>query len=513
MLPLPDGSFAAASKRAEQLAQQTGRIVTATVDQRELQAVILSFCANKLRDRATFLLYKKKPAFSALRRFTTPQLAILIGIATALVTACSLVNLYLVAAAISFAAMLFFLSIVALRLLVVMTPAKISNPERTRLTDEELPVYSVLVPLYHETEVLDRLLSCLANFDYPPDKLDIKIIIEQNDQETFAALSCYVLPQQFEVIIVPPGVPQTKPRALNYALQFAYGELLTIYDAEDLPSPRQLRHAAEKFHLGPANLACLQARLAIYNANENWLTRQFTLEYAMLFGEILPSLASLNLPLPLGGTSNHFRVAALNKVGGWDAFNVTEDADLGLRLARFGYRTATLDSDTFEEACVTRGAWNRQRARWLKGFLQTWLVHMREPLRSWRELGAGGFWVLQCMTIGVFVSALMHPLTLLYVVWHLSTGPHSGAGVGQISTWVSGLSLLTFAVGYGASLWLAARSIRRYALNGWWGALVTMPAYWVLMMPAAWLALYQFITDVHGWNKTQHGVSKLFAGD
>jgi glycosyltransferase XagB len=184
------------------------------------------------------------------------------------------------------------------------------------------------------------------------------------------------------VIVVPCGLPQTKPRALNYALCFARGSLLTIYDAEDIPDPRQLRRAAAAFAVLPQDTACLQAELVFDNANENWLTRQFTIEYAMLFGMILPALAAHRLPLPLGGTSNHFRIDALRRAGAWDAYNVTEDADLGIRLARLGFDTDTITSCTYEEANVSLRNWMRQRTRWMKGFLATWLVHMREPLAA-----------------------------------------------------------------------------------------------------------------------------------
>ena len=238
------------------------------------------------------------------------------------------------------------------------------------------------------------------------------------------------LPPQFEIIVVPAGRPQTKPRALNYALPFCRGELLTIYDAEDIPEPDQLRKAARRFAAAAPELACLQAQLTFFNPNENWLTRQFTAEYAMLFGRLLPVLADHRLPLPLGGTSNHFRTAVLRAVGGWDPFNVTEDADLGLRLARHGYDTGTLDSLTYEEANTRLPNWMRQRARWLKGFLATWLVHMRDPARLMREVGPAGFWVAQAVTIGVFASALLHPLCLVATLVLLSPSSRA-AGTGR----------------------------------------------------------------------------------
>lgn len=508
ILPLGEGQ-AIACRRAFATARQRGLALVAEFEHQQFLAAVAHLWDRTLCEQASLGLHQAKPVFSAVHRLSWRQ---------ALIATLTLVlgaalpwfgQFWLLVGLVVTASSVIFFATVALKFLVLVSPARRTVSVPPSLEDEQLPDYTVLVPLYRESFVLDDLLSCLLNLDYPKQKLDIKIIVEQRDSETRQALARFELPDHFSIIVVPRGGPQTKPRALNYALQFARGNLLTIYDAEDRPAPRQLRTAAEHFRKAGRGLACLQARLIVYNANENWLTRQFAAEYAVLFGELLPTLASLHLPIPLGGTSNHFRVSALKSVGAWDSFNVTEDADLGMRLARDGHETGVLDSDTFEEACITTRAWTNQRARWLKGFLHTWLVHMRQPVRSWNELRPLGFWVLNAITLGVFLSALVHPITLAVLIWHVLMAQTPVPGLWHVSTWTAGFSLALFAAGYAVNLLLAARSARRSSSPNWKRVVVTSPAYWVLMMPAAWLALYQFVTDVHGWNKTQHGVSKL----
>jgi len=308
---------------------------------------------------------------------------------------------------------------------------------------------------------------------------------------------------------VPAGLPQTKPRALNYALQFCRGELLTIYDAEDIPQADQLQKAARRFAAEPRELACLQAQLTFYNREENWLTRQFTAEYATLFGVLLPVLANHNLPLLLGGTSNHFRMEVLRRVGAWDAFNVTEDADLGVRLARLGYATGVLDSVTHEEATMRLGNWLRQRARWLKGFLVTWLVHMREPALFMRDVGPSGFWTCQALTIGVFASVLLHPLCLAAMLATWLAYPPSPPDAGFGFVLLASLNIIVLAGGYGISLAVARRGLRRLVIRGWHGTLATLPLYWLLISAAAWIALWQFAARPFHWNKTEHGLSRV----
>jgi glycosyltransferase XagB len=263
-------------------------------------------------------------------------------------------------------------------------------PRARRVPDDRLPVYSIIVALYREAHSVEELVRALRQLDYPPEKLQILLVTEPDDLETLAALSRLDLDTPFEIITAPANGPRTKPKALNAALAFARGTLTVIYDAEDRPEPDQLRHAVEMFRIESADVACVQARLTIDNTADSWLARVFTAEYASQFDLFLPGLAALRLPLPLGGSSNHFPTAVLRQIGAWDSYNVTEDADLGMRLARFGYRSTVLHSTTYEEAPAHFGAWLKQRTRWFKGWMQTWSVHMRSPPPPVQRARSGG---------------------------------------------------------------------------------------------------------------------------
>ena len=306
------------------------------------------------------------------------------------------------------------------------------NPQthaRTTIVDQEhsLPIYTVLVPLFREANVLPRLADSLRALEYPRASLDIKLVLEEDDQKTIDAALQASADGFFDVITVPRGKPQTKPRACTYALQFARGEYLVIFDAEDRPESDQLKKAVAQFRSGPKEVACLQARLNFFNARECWLTRMFTLDYALWFDFLLPGLDYLGIPMPLGGTSNHFRISALRAIHGWDPFNVTEDADIGIRLARHGLRVQTLDSTTFEEATNSLPNWLRQRTRWLKGYMQTWLVHMRSPRALLRNAGVAGFFGFQLFVGGTVLSALLNPLLWsIFILSYFITLPLPG---------------------------------------------------------------------------------------
>lgn len=493
---------------ALRLARAQGLGVVAYAEVAELLAAVRSVHGAALLREATSGLARRWPQFSADSRMSPPQVVALMvillvtGLAWLLLPAALFLAL---ASAISGA---FFLGVVALRLLCLMPPLGTQPPPARDIAAEAWPAYSVLVPLFRETVVLPQLLGALESLSYPAEKLDIKLILEEEDIPMQRAVAQLTLAPQFEVIVVPAGLPQTKPRALNYALQFCRGELLTIYDAEDIPQTDQLEKAARRFAAEPRELACLQAQLTFYNREENWLTRQFTAEYATLFGELLRALAQHRLPLPLGGTSNHFRVEVLRSVGAWDPYNVTEDADLGIRLARLGYDTGVLDSFTYEEANTRLGNWMRQRARWLKGFLMTWLVHMREPLLFMREMGPSGFWAAQVLTLGVFASVLLHPLCMAATVVLFVLYPVLPQDAGFALVVLAGVNLFVLVAGYAVSIMLTRRALVRRGLRGWHGTLATMPVYWLLMSCAAWLALWQFITRPFHWNKTEHGLSR-----
>ena len=323
------------------------------------------------------------------------------------------------------------------------------------------------------------------------------------------AFANIVLPEHYEVIVVPDAKPKTKPKALNYALHFARGDLAVIFDAEDIPEPNQLLIAAETFAAADDDLVCLQASLTFYNANENWLTRQFTIEYAVLFDLVLPFFAALRLPFPLGGTSNHFKMSALRKLGAWDPFNVTEDADLGIRLARFGWRADILPSSTFEEANNTFSNWLPQRARWLKGWMQTWFVHMRNPAVLLRQLGWSGFIAVQVMMTGVIVSTLAHPFFLAWTIWVVATGKFMPVDQDGLYTVLTGIGLAVLVAGYGITLWAGRTALKRRRLYQLWPSIFAMPFYWLMVSLGGWLDLKQFVFNPFHWNKTEHGLSRL----
>jgi cellulose synthase/poly-beta-1,6-N-acetylglucosamine synthase-like glycosyltransferase len=473
-------------------------------------AAVRAVHGRHLAEEASHGLARRMPDYSARRRLTAAQGALLLLLAAALASLAAVLPAKAFWLLVSGISAVFFLSVVALRMLCFLPPLACQPelpPPPPAAT--ELPAYSVLVPLFRETAVLDQLFTALTSLDYPPDKLDIKLILEEEDMPMRRAVAALALPSRFEVIVAPAGRPRTKPRALSFALPFCRGEYLTIYDAEDIPEPDQLLKAAARFAQAPPELACLQAELTFFNAEENWMTRQFTAEYALLFGVLLPVLAGHGLPVPLGGTSNHFRIDALRAVGGWDPFNVTEDADLGLRLARHGYRTAMLGSLTYEEANNRLDNWMRQRSRWLKGFLATWLVHTRNPARAMRELGPAGFWAAQALTLGVFASALLHPLCMAVTLALFAAHPGLPADAGAGMILFAGLNLFILVAGYAAAILLARKALRRRGLADWSGTLATMPAYWLMMSAAAWAALWQFIAEPFHWNKTEHGLTRL----
>jgi glycosyltransferase XagB len=478
----------------------------------DLKASIRRCIGGRLLWHATAHLKNDQPEFSAHRRLTALQTLILAA-AVILYLGFLIITPTEVSFAItSFLLTLFFLSLTALRLMCVMEAGAPNNIRNRNLSNEELPIYSVLVPVFRETRVLGQLMLALAQLDYPINKLDIKLILEETDTEMHRAVAAMGLPEHFDLIIVPVGKPQTKPRALNYALQFARGELLTIYDAEDMPEADQLKKAAAAFAAGSKSLACLQAELTFYNMNENWLTRQFALEYSVLFGLVLPCLARHHLPLPLGGTSNHFRTKILRKVGAWDPYNVTEDADLGLRLARLNYQTAMLDSITYEEANVQLGNWVQQRARWFKGFLQTWLVHMRNPAQLQKKIGWDGIWAVNATIFGTVFSSIVHPIFTLILAYQLRCQLTDGVIRSSFATGLLGFSLAVIILSYGTAL-RAGYLVSKKSKFCSWKTLLTMPFYWLLMGIAAWLSIKQFIFQPFHWNKTKHGLSKVVTVD
>lgn len=387
----------------------------------------------------------------------------------------------------------------------------VTQEEVQALREEELPLYTILVPVYREANVIGPLLRSLAQLDYPKEKLEILLLLEEDDVETYEAAKSARPPGNVRFIIIPDAQPKTKPKACNVGLFFARGEYLVIYDAEDQPEPDQLKKAVVAFRKGPPELVCVQAALNYYNVRENFLTRMFTLEYSFWFDYMLPGMDRLGLPIPLGGTSNHFRTQVLRELGGWDPFNVTEDADLGIRVAAHGYRVGVINSTTYEEANARMGNWIRQRSRWIKGYMQTTLVHLRHPVRLLRQIG----WR---QTLGFLLLVAGTPLTFLaapwmwgaYLFWLFT---QTRALDPYFPTWLMYVSLFNLLVGNGLAIYLNMLAVFKrqyYDLIPW--ALLN-PVYWVLHSIAAYKALWQLFTRPHYWEKTLHGISRFFPHD
>lgn len=381
--------------------------------------------------------------------------------------------------------------------------------------DAELPVYTILVPAFREANIIDKLIRNLGALDYPRSRLDVIVLMEENDPETVAAAKRVAPPDYVRLLVVPAGEPQTKPRACNYGLAFARGKYVVIYDAEDRPEPLQLRKAVAAFerdafereHLGSTRprLACVQAALHYFNADYNVLTRMFAIEYAHWFESMLPGIDGSGIPLPLGGTSNHFDTEVLKQLGAWDPYNVTEDADLGLRVSVEGYRVDVLDSTTGEEACATVPAWIPQRTRWIKGYMITAAVNMRHPLRFLRRVGPLGLVGMVGLIIGTPLTFLAYPLVLGFTVI-------TYVGVRLIGLdlphWVVLSSLVTAVLGNALMIIVSGiAATRRYNWRIGVFALLN-PLYWCLHAYAAWRALVQTIFSPHRWEKTPHGISE-----
>lgn len=362
---------------------------------------------------------------------------------------------------------------------------------------ESWPIYSALIPLYKEAATVPKLVRGLKNLNYPRDRLEVIFLTEEDDHETRAALDRAGVPAHWPILVLPDGQPRTKPRALNLALSGLKGTFVTIYDAEDSPHPDQLKAAINALEKAGEDMACVQAPLEAYNARSSWIAGQWALEYDTHFGLILPALAKAKRPIALGGTSNHFRVSALREAGGWDAWNVTEDADLGLRFSRLGYRIGTIALPTLEEAPERLGVWVPQRSRWIKGYMQSAAVVMRHPFRAMRQMGATSFLASQVLLGGAILSAGLHgPMAILVLLALL----------------VPGVSLPTVCIyllvaGYVLNFIAAILAPGRKDMRRLW-LMVTAVFYWPLQSLGAIRALYELAKAPHMWAKTPHGLTQ-----
>ncbi len=389
------------------------------------------------------------------------------------------------------------LKIAALRAMRHPIPIPMNPPVIARL-----PVVSIMVALYRESSIAVRLIERLGQLDYPRDLLDILLVVEEDDQITRIALAHADLPVWMRVITVPTGAVKTKPRALNYALDHCRGSIVGVYDAEDAPEPAQIRKVVDRFHQRGPEVVCLQGVLDFYNPRTNWLARCFTIEYAAWFRLFLPGIERLGLAVPLGGTTLFFRRSALETLGGWDAQNVTEDADLGLRIARHGYKTELINTITYEEANCRALPWVKQRSRWIKGFMMTWATHMRQPTQLWRQLGPRRFAGFQILFMGSILQALLAPL--LWTFWLVPLGvPHplADAMPANLFTalWLTFLVTEALTIGFG----VVGLSRTRHRMNPLW--VPTLSFYHPLATLSAYKGLWELLTRPFYWDKTSHG--------
>ena len=385
----------------------------------------------------------------------------------------------------------------AIRLAALFSPAS-ASPLPQRPPDEELPVYSVLIPLRNEAGMVPQLFASMAALDYPGERLDIKFVVEAKSVATIAAVRARLGDPRFSLVSVPDALPRTKPKALDFALPLCRGEYVVVFDAEDMPDADQLWQAALRFRDDP-DIVCLQAQLVIDNGRRNWLTALFAGEYAGLFMVLLPALARWRLPMPLGGTSNHFRLRVLRELGGWDAYNVTEDADLGMRLARRRLRVEMLASATHETAPAQFLPWIGQRTRWMKGWMQTFIVHNRDPGRLAAEMGVPAMLAFEALVLGMIIAPILHCGFALVLLARWASGATEFSGAG----WAT-LYLAMLALGYGSAWAMTARGLKRLKRTSLLPAQLLLPVYWLLIGFATIRAAHDLMVRPFYWFKSPH---------
>ncbi len=457
-------------------------------------------------------LYNRNPEESAYKRLSKTQIALFIFLVLGIVASIYFYPITTLVVLFS-AVQLFYFIAIFFKLITSIVGAKIKlingrTNETINLNFSEYPVYTVLVPLFKEPEnVVINLIKSIKDIDYPQNKLDVIFLFEEHDSKTIEFAKSCKPPNTWRFFYVPNGTPTTKPKACNYGLYFSRGEYLVIYDAEDMPEPDQLKKALAAFIDSGPDYACFQAYLNYYNKYENFLTRMFTLEYTYWFDYMLNGLHALHLPIPLGGTSNHFRTEDLKKISGWDPFNVTEDADLGIRFSAEGKKVGIIRSTTYEEATCSTGNWIRQRSRWVKGYMQTAIVYNRHPVKMIKKIGLKNWLSFQLLVTGTPLTFLINPIMWgVFLIW-LFTGTHFLSGllpgyveIAGIISFIAGnliLILINFAAAFSRKYY---RLIPFAFLN---------PLYWVLHSIAAYKALWQLIFKPYYWEKTTHGVSVI----
>ncbi len=385
----------------------------------------------------------------------------------------------------------------------------IKKEELATLSESQLPIYTILCPLYKEAHIIPQFLEAIAKISWPKDKLDVIFLLEEDDRNSIEVAKNLGLPTYVRVAVVPDSQPKTKPKACNYGLSIAKGEYLVIYDAEDIPDPMQLKKAYLSFQKAGPEIKCLQAKLNYHNPHQNLLTRFFTAEYSLWFDVTLTGYQSINTSIPLGGTSNHFKTTDLIKLQGWDPFNVTEDADLGVRLFKEGFRTAIIDSTTLEEANSKWGNWIRQRSRWIKGYMQTYLVHTRDPY-SFIKSNKQHSLLFNLIFGGKIAFILINPLlwlaTLSYFTLYAYVGPSIEKLYPSAIFYMAGTSLVFGNFLYLYYYMIGCMKREQYSLVKY---IFFVPLYWLMISIAGFYALFQLILKPHYWEKTTHGLNLI----
>lgn len=383
----------------------------------------------------------------------------------------------------------------------------IEDQEFENSADSQWPIYTILCPLYKEWNVLPQFITAIEHLDYPETKLQVLLLLEADDRETISQAKLLKLPKYVELVIVPVSYPKTKPKACNFGLTQAKGDYIVIYDAEDIPESTQLKKSILAFQKLPANVICTQAKLNFYNPHQNLLTKLFTSEYSLWFDLILTGLQSINAPIPLGGTSNHFKTEDLRNLGGWDAFNVTEDCDLGMRIAKLGYKTAIINSTTQEEANSQSLNWFLQRTRWIKGYIQTYLVHIRDLDEFSKNGNKWNAILFQLIVGGKVLSMFINPLMWIITILYFALRPILGTFIETLFP-TPVLYMGVFSLVFGNFLYFYYYMIG-CAKRGYYDLIkygFFVPFYWLAMSLAAWEAVRRLIVQPHYWSKTKHGL-------
>lgn len=497
-------TYVATNKFTEELkkhlAAKYGKFAVHHASQREVTRVIQHKFSHTKLESVKNELKNAQPHFSAYNLFSRNQKILLHGLLFTTICYCSYATSFTFDVFLLIINILFIISLV---FKILIFSKAIDHKECTEIDIEEsqLPIYSILLPLYKEKSQIKGLLDAIKNINYPNEKKDILLIVEQYDKQTIKRLNSFSIDKMFKIICVPKGSPKTKPRACSYALNFAHGKYLTIYDAEDRPDPNQLLKAVCTFKKNKEDVICLQSRLNYYNRTQGLLPTFFAIEYSIWFDFFLKGLEKLGIPIPLGGSSNHFDLEKIKKLGGWDPYNVAEDADLGYRFAKYGYKTKMLNSTTMEEAPIRISLWLKQRTRWIKGHIQTYFVHLRTASKLRSHFGFTAYIGFHLFLIFPIINYFLQLIVLILLI--------AGFLNNSIDKFVMIFIILN------SFLWVLISwcfAIFVTKSNQWKNmtlGILLYPLYYFLHSIAVFLAIYQILFKPHYWNKTLRNVEYI----